>query len=204
MSTSERALEHGLRLVGGHGVRARGQRCRGNQRQLRRTEYLRVDGSLTIAGNLSLASSGGFDVTGDLRLAGREPRRAPFSWTATPGCSARPRRSATSESVAIFSSVRTPARLTRARDGRRGALEEPFTIVPPCDCDEAGLLDVPGSSRMACSVTTTRASVFRSTRWTPRVPGDADALVWPVCRATNRRLCSDQPADRRRRRLVRG
>jgi hypothetical protein len=111
----------------------------------RGTEYLRVDGSLTIAGNLSLASSGGFDIAGDLRMAG-------------PGTAAGPilvdRDAWLLGETSSLSYVRVSRDLQLGPDATLASLgpvtvggerrEEPFTIAPPCDCDEARLLDVPG------------------------------------------------------------
>jgi hypothetical protein len=110
-----------------------------------RTEYLRVDGSLTIAGNLPLSSSGGFDVAGDLRMAG-------------PGTAAGPilvdRDAWLLGETSSLSYIQIGRNLQLGPEATLGSLgpvvvdgervEEPFTIAPPCDCEQARLLDVPG------------------------------------------------------------
>ena len=109
------------------------------------TEYLRVDGSLTIGGSLLLSSSGGFDIDGDLRLGGPGTAAGPIlvardAWLLGETSSVsyiqvdRDLHLAPEAEVSSFGPVIV--------DGER--FEEPFTIAPPCDCDQAALLDVPG------------------------------------------------------------
>jgi hypothetical protein len=111
----------------------------------RQTEYLRVDGSLTIAGELPLSSSGGFDVEGDLRLGGSGTAAGPI----LVGRDAWLLGETSSLSYAQVEGdlhLGPDAALTSLGPvvvvGER--IEAPFTIAPPCDCDQAGLLDVPG------------------------------------------------------------
>jgi hypothetical protein len=109
------------------------------------TDYVRIDGSLTIAGNQALSSSGGFDVAGDLRLAGPATAAGPLfvgrdAWLlgATSSLSLveikRDLHLGPDAAVTSFGPVLV--------SGRR--VEEPFAIAPPCACAQSDWLDVPG------------------------------------------------------------
>ncbi len=112
---------------------------------LRRAEYLRLDGSLTVAGDLSLRANGSVDIAGDLRLAGSLTAAGPISvgrdaWFA-----------GNTSSLSLLEVERDLHTAPRSRlmsfgpprvGGER--FEEAFTIAPPCACEPSELLDVPG------------------------------------------------------------
>jgi hypothetical protein len=109
------------------------------------TAYLNVDGSVTIAGGVEISSSGGFDIAGDLRLAGPAATVGPIfvgrdAWLL-----------AATSSLSLIEVGRDlylgqGAMLTSFGpalvDGQR--FEQSFAVAPPCDCADGELLDVPG------------------------------------------------------------
>jgi hypothetical protein len=108
-------------------------------------EYVRIGGALTVAGTAALASRGGIDVAGDLRLAAPTSAAGPIFV----GRDAWLLETASSLSLAT---VGRDAHL-----GPNGALEargavlvggttthEAFDITPPCACADGELVDVGG------------------------------------------------------------
>jgi hypothetical protein len=112
---------------------------------LRRVDYLQLDGSLTVAGDLGLRTNGSVDVAGDLRLAGSLTAAGPISvgrdaWFA-----------GNTSSLSLLEverdlHVAPRARLMSFGPPRVGGerFNESFTIPPPCTCEPSELLDVPG------------------------------------------------------------
>lgn len=108
-------------------------------------EYVRIGGSFTVAGNAPLASRGGIDVAGDLRLAAATTAAGPIF---------------VARDAWLLQSVSSLSIATVGRDlrlGPNGTLDalgvvvaggatshEAFEITPPCACAEADLIDVGG------------------------------------------------------------
>jgi hypothetical protein len=123
----------------------RGSAAIGINGSFRTTEYLNVDGSVTIAGGVELSSSGGFDIAGDLRLAGPAAAAGPIfigrdAWlvAATSSLSlvevARDLHLGPDGTLTSFGPVRV--------GGER--FDQPIAVAPPCGCADGELLDVPG------------------------------------------------------------
>jgi len=120
----------------------RGSAAIGINGSFRTTEYLNVDGSVTIAGGVELSSSGGFDIAGDLRLAGPAAAAGPIfigrdAWlvAATSSLSlvevARDLHLGPDGTLTSFGPVRV--------GGER--FDQPIAVAPPCGCADGELLD---------------------------------------------------------------
>jgi hypothetical protein len=106
-------------------------------------DYVRVGGSLTVAGEASLESAGGIDVAGDLRLRSAASSAGPIF---------------VGRDAWLLGDVSTLSIATVARDlhlGPNGALDalglvsvggatldEPFDWAPPCACGPEEVLDI--------------------------------------------------------------
>ena len=109
------------------------------------SDYLRVEGTLTVAGESTVRSSGGFDVEGDLRLMGPAPAAGPIfvgrdAWLL-----------GETHSLSLAYVERDLYLGPNASLTSLGAVlvlgqvvEQPFTLAPPCPCSPDDLLDVPG------------------------------------------------------------
>jgi hypothetical protein len=112
---------------------------------LGKTDSLRIDGSLTIAGTRQLSLIGSVDIAGDLRLAGSAASAGPIAvgrdaWFA-----------GNASSLSLLEVERDlyvdpQTRVTSFGPPRVGGerFEETFVIAPPCACAPNELLDVPG------------------------------------------------------------
>jgi hypothetical protein len=112
---------------------------------LSRVEYLRIDGSLTVAGDLNLFANGSVDIAGDLRLAESVTAAGPIS-VGRDAWFAGNTSSLSRLEVERDLHVDPRSRLMSFGPPRVGGerLEESFTITPPCSCAASELLDVPG------------------------------------------------------------
>jgi hypothetical protein len=113
--------------------------------QLSKTDSLRIDGSLTIAGTRQLTSSGSVDVAGDLRLAGSATSAGPIfvgrdAWLA--GNTSSLSLLEIERDLHVDPEIRVMSFGPPRVGGER--YEESFASAPPCACAPNELLDVPG------------------------------------------------------------